>query len=166
MMRNSATNNRLVIIGGIVAIVIVLLILSFVANLLSQGLTALLPLVAGALLVMANRKEAMSLWRARQANPALASALIGLSLILYGVGATLFSGAIFRAIFFIPSVLVLIMALPMAIGKPELFRTYGSWISSLTGRVRGRQQMQQPTQQINITQPNQQQQWYDQNRQN
>ncbi|GIV96952.1 MAG: hypothetical protein KatS3mg057_1609 [Herpetosiphonaceae bacterium] len=120
-------DNKLILVGTIAVLVIGLLACTFVINLISSGAAALIPLAAGALLLLGNGREALSFWRLRKAGSPLFNTMVGLALILFGIGTTIFGGNFLRFIFYGPALALLVLALPMALGRPSLYNTYSQW---------------------------------------
>ena len=114
MMQGRRLSDKLVIFGSVVALIVVIVLSIFLINLASNLVEALLPLVAGTLLMLANRGAVIQLIRTRQASPAMTSAVIGLALVLFGLGKTVGGESWLRVLFYLPGFILMLMALPLS----------------------------------------------------
>lgn len=130
MMQGRRLSDKLVIFGSVVALIVVIVLSIFLINLASNLVEALLPLVAGTLLMLANRGAVIQLIRTRQASPAMTSAVIGLALVLFGLGKTVGGESWLRVLFYLPGFILMLMALPLSLGRNASFDMYRKWGSS------------------------------------
>ena len=112
------------LIGVVVAIIVL-------ARLLTAGYQAYLALIAGGLLIMGNSTEIMHALRTRTAGIPLMNFLIALALILYFVGTVL--GPL---IFWPFSVLLLLLAVPLATRRASVMRAYMRAMRTAFGHAR------------------------------
>ena len=130
MLNNRTASDKLVILGSLIALVLVVMIFAFFANIISNFAQSLMPLFAGSLLLVGNRREVAELMRTRQPSAAALNAMIGLSLICFGLGVAFFGGTFLRFVFYLPGMLLLLGALPIALGRPSIYNSYRSWAST------------------------------------
>lgn len=97
---------------------LVLIALWFVGGLVGGLLSAWFPLAAGILLVLGNLRDVILNPYPQKANTALINTLIGAGLIMY------FVASAFGAIWYIPAVLLLLIAAPLMLGRADVYATY------------------------------------------
>lgn len=98
--------------------ILVLIALWFISGLLTAGITAYFSLAAGILLVLGNLRDVILNPYPQKANTGLLNTLIGAGLIMF------FVGSAFGALWFIPAVLLLLLAAPLMLGRAEVYATY------------------------------------------
>ncbi len=98
--------------------ILALIALWFVSGLLTAGITAYFSLAAGVLLVLGNLRDVIMNPVLQKGNTGLLNTLIGVGLILF------FVGSAFGALWFIPAVLLLLLAAPLMLGRSEVYATY------------------------------------------
>jgi hypothetical protein len=133
MMQGRRTSDKLVIFGSVAALVVVIVLMIFLINLASNLVEALLPLVAGTLLLLANRAALMEFVRVRKASPAMTNAVIGLGLLFFGLGKTVGGESWLRVLFYLPGFVLMLMALPLALGRNASFDMYRKWGANAVG---------------------------------
>lgn len=136
MMNGRRTSDKLVIFGSVAALIVVLMVCIFLTNLILNFTAAFVPLVTGALLLIANRGGLIELIRTRQPSPAVLNAMIGAALLLFGLGTTFFGTTWLRVLFYAPAMGLLLLALPVALSKPAMYSTYRNWSRSAMGAAR------------------------------
>ncbi|XSG77709.1 hypothetical protein ACP8Y2_11980 [Herpetosiphon llansteffanensis] len=123
-------------VGTVVVVVVAIILLIMIANIAANVVGALVPLVTGSLLLFGNRTELMSLLRTRNLGLSSLNVLIGISLVLFGAGQTLFGETFLRVLFYIPAVICLALAAPLAFGKTDTSATYRAWWNTARSKVR------------------------------
>lgn len=98
--------------------VLALIALWFISGLLTAGITAYFSLAAGVLLVLGNLRDVIMNPVLQKGNTGLLNTLIGVGLILF------FVGSAFGALWFIPAMLLLLLAAPLMLGRSEVYATY------------------------------------------
>ena len=98
--------------------VLALIALWFISGLLTAGITAYFSLAAGVLLVLGNLRDVIMNPVLQKGNTGLLNTLIGVGLILF------FVGSAFGALWFIPAILLLLLAAPLMLGRSEVYSTY------------------------------------------
>ena len=126
-MQGRRISDKLVIFGSVAALIVVIVLAIFLINLASNLVEALLPLVAGSLLLLANRASLLEFVRARRASPAMTNAVIGLGLVLFGLGKTVGGDSWLRVLFYLPGFILMLMAVPLALGRNASFDMYRQW---------------------------------------
>ncbi len=96
---------------GILAVIII----SVIGGLLSAGVQAYFAVAAGALLVLANLRDLLS---GAVAGAALMNTMVGAALIFF------FLGSAFGWIWYIPALLLLIAATPLALRRVDVYTIY------------------------------------------
>lgn len=129
-MQKRQLSDRTVIIGSIVGLVVLVLLCTVLSGLVTKVM-AWMPLLAGIILVVGNRHLIGDIMRSRGATSVF-NLLVGIALVLLGLGAALSAISI---VFFIPALLLLLAALPMALNKSSVTETYRSWFVSVTNVV-------------------------------
>ncbi|NJL35204.1 MAG: hypothetical protein HC893_16810 [Chloroflexaceae bacterium] len=102
----------------IVAGVVLLLVLFFIMRFLNTSLVMHFGVVAGALLLLANVRELIGQTYGRHNNTALLNVLIGSSLVVAWLSQFL------GPLLWIPAVLLLAIAAPLAIGRASVYQRY------------------------------------------
>lgn len=98
--------------------IVVLIALWFLMGLLTAGITAYFSLAAGVLLILGNLRDVIMNPYPQKANTALLNTLIGAALVFF------FVGSAFGFLWFIPAVLLLLLAAPLMLGRAEVYATY------------------------------------------
>ena len=98
--------------------ILVLIALWFLFGLLTAGITAYFSLAAGILLVLGNLRDVIANPYPQKANTALINTLIGVALVMF------FAGSAFGTLWFIPAVLLLLVAAPLMLGRAEVYASY------------------------------------------
>lgn len=109
---------------GIAAVVAILLVAFIVFQMLNAALVMHFSLAAGVLLLLANVRELMGQSYNRHNNTALLNIMIGASLL------AAWASQIFGAFLWLPAVLLLLLATPLALGRAQVYTQYVN-----TGRV-------------------------------
>ncbi|WP_110517229.1 hypothetical protein [Herpetosiphon llansteffanensis] len=123
-------------IGTVIVVVVAIIALIMIANIVTNIVGALVPLVTGSLLLFGNRTELMKLLRTRNMELGSLNAMVGVSLILFGAGTTLFGESFLRILFYVPAIVVLALAAPLAFGKTNTSATYRAWWNTARSKVR------------------------------
>jgi len=108
---------------GILAVVII----SFIGGLLSAGVQAYFAVAAGALLVLANLRDLLS---GTGSSAALMNTMVGAGLIFF------FLGSAFGWVWYIPAVLLLVAATPLALRRADVYNVYLGAARSMAVNVR------------------------------
>lgn len=118
-----------VFIWGAIAAVIILAIY-LVVRFLNAGLVMHFGLVAGALLLIANLRELIGQSYSQRGSTALLNCLIG--------GALIFAwlSQIIGALLWIPAILLIGIAVPLALGRASVYSAYVNTARSTIGSVR------------------------------
>ncbi len=108
---------------GILAVIII----SFIGGLLSAGVQAYFAVAAGALLVLANLRDLLS---GTGSSAALMNTMVGAGLIFF------FLGSAFGWVWYIPAVLLLVAATPLALRRVDVYNVYLGAARSMAVSVR------------------------------
>lgn len=136
MLNQRNTSDKLVIFGAVAALIVLVVLCIFLTNLVTNITSAFIPLVAGSMLLVGNAGSLLNLVRSRKPSPAVFNAMIGLALVLFGLGTTIFGNTWLRILLYAPGIGLLLMALPIALSKPSMFGTYRRWGGRVTGAMR------------------------------
>jgi hypothetical protein len=138
MMMNGrrSTSDKLVIFGSVAALLVVVLLCWFLTNMIVNFTSGFVPLVTGAMLLIGNRAGLIELIRTRQPSPTVLNAMIGVALLLFGLGTTIFGTTPPVILFYAPAMALLLVALPVALSKPAMYSTYRNWANSAMGAIR------------------------------
>jgi hypothetical protein len=98
--------------------ILVLIALWFVSNLIGGLVQSWYALVAGVLLVLGNLRDVILNPYPQRSNTALLNTMIGAALILF------FVGSAFGALWYIPAVLLLLIAAPLMLGRADVYAAY------------------------------------------
>ncbi len=109
---------------GIAAVLAVLVVAFIVFQMLNAALVMHFSLAAGVLLLLANLRELIGQSYNRHNNTALLNILIGAALV------AAWASQIFGAFLWLPAVLLLLLATPLALGRAQVYTRYVK-----TGRV-------------------------------
>lgn len=129
-------SDKLVIFGSVAVLLVVVLLCWFLTNMIVNFTSGFVPLVTGAMLLIGNRAGLIELLRTRQPSPAVLNAMIGVALLLFGLGTTIFGTTPPAILFYAPAMALLLLALPVALSKPAMYSTYRSWGSTALGALR------------------------------
>lgn len=108
---------------GILAVIII----SVIGGLLSAGVQAYFAVAAGALLVLANLRDLLS---GAGNSAALMNTMVGVALIFF------FLGSAFGWVWYIPALLLLIAATPLALRRVDVYTIYLDAARSIAVNVR------------------------------
>ncbi|MCG8349053.1 MAG: hypothetical protein MI924_14880 [Chloroflexales bacterium] len=110
--------------------VVILLAIYFVMRFLNTGLVMHFGLVAGVLLLLANLRELIGMSYAQRGSTALLNSLIG--------GALFFAwlSQLAGALFWIPAVLLMVVAVPLVLGRVSVYSTYVQTARSAVSNMR------------------------------
>lgn len=108
---------------GILAVIII----SVIGGLLSAGVQAYFAVAAGTLLVLANLRDLLS---GAGSSAALMNTMVGVALIFF------FLGSAFGWVWYIPALLLLIAATPLALRRVDVYTIYLDAARSIAVNVR------------------------------
>ena len=132
-MLQRKVSDKVVIGVSVLALLVVIMLMIFVGNMIKNWQIVLVPMLAGSLLLLGNRREYMQLFLTRKATPALLNAIIGLALISFALGAAL---PVIGLLFYLIGFVLFLVALPMALGRSSAVGFYRNWGKSVSGVFR------------------------------
>ncbi len=114
---------------GIVALLALLIVAFIVFQMLNAALVMHFSLAAGILLLLANVRELIGQAHTRHNNTALLNVLIGAALLCA------WASQIFGAVLWLPAIVLLGVAVPLAIGRATVYTTYLNTGRTMLARV-------------------------------